>query len=65
MFSKRCFSEWCIQKGGQDPQGQKAPKCSRRQVFSSILRPFEGVTSVAGRGAKSEKHRLENTVWNP
>ena len=40
VCSKWCFSEWCIRKGGQDLQGQKAPKCSKRLVFSSILRPF-------------------------
>ena len=34
-------------------------------VFRHSLVPLKGFSSVACRGEESEKHRLENTVWNP
>ena len=35
----------------------------KSSVFRHSLSPPEGIASVASRGQKSEKHRLENTVW--
>ena len=58
VFSKRCFSE--CSEGGLNPQGQKAPKCLKTLVSSSVLYPSERVTSVASCGEETE-----NTVWNP
>ena len=49
-------------EGGQAAEGTKKLKTL---VFESILPPSEGVFSVASRGEESEKHPLENTVWNP
>ena len=34
-------------------------------VFKHYFVPLKGLSSVATRGERSEKHRLENTVWNP
>ena len=51
-------------EGGQDPQGQKAPKCFKTGAFSAKFCPSEGVSSVARQDEESEKHRLENTVGN-
>ena len=33
--------------------------------FQAFFVPLKGFTSVASRGEESEKHRVENTVWNP
>ena len=60
MFFRGVCSE-----AGQDPQGQKAPKCLKTLVFSGMLCLSGVVSSVASRGEESEKHHLENTVWNP
>ena len=34
-------------------------------VFQAFFIPLGGFTSVASQGEESEKHRLDNTVWNP
>ena len=34
-------------------------------VLQAFLAPLQGSFSVKSRGEESEKHRLENTVWNP
>ena len=54
-------------EGGQDPQGQTAPKCVKILEFSGSISPSEGVflydkPPPPPRGEESEKHRLENTV---
>ena len=51
-------------QGGQDPQGQKVPKCLKSVVLSGILFSLQRGLPVASRGQKSEKHRLEHTVWS-
>ena len=66
MFSKRCFSEWRVQSVCHHLQGQTAPKLLEN---SRVLRHFvvhlKGASSAGWQGQASEKHRLENTVWNP
>ena len=34
-------------------------------VFRHFQVALKGLSSVTSRGEKFEKHRLENTVWNP
>ena len=60
------FFQIVCSEGGQDLQGQKVPECLKALVFLGIRCLSEKVfTPVAGRGEESDKHRLENTVWNP
>ena len=46
-------------EGGQDPQGQKAPKCLKTLVFSGMLCPPEGGFPVS----QDKVRNLKNTVW--
>ena len=62
VFQTVFFRVVCSE-GGPDPQVQKAPKCLKTLVFSGSLCPSEKVYLCEGQ--ESEKHRLENTVWNP
>ena len=59
------WSRVVCSEGGQDPRGQKAPKCLKTVVFSAMFVSVKGIASVASRGQESEKHSLENTVCSP
>ena len=56
MFSKRCFSEWCVQTVVRGRRHQNALK---QWCFQAFLVPLKGLSSVARQGEESEKHRLE------
>ena len=64
MFSKRVFFRVVCSEHGQDLQGQKAPNALKHWCFQAFFAPLSGVSSVTSRGEESEKHRLENTIWN-
>ena len=59
MFSKRCFSDWCVQRVVRIRKGRRHQNALKYWCFQ------KGLSSVASRGEESEKHHLENTVWNP
>ena len=65
MFSKRCFSGWCVRRVVRICKGRKHQNASKHWCLQAFFVPLKGFSSVANRGEESEKHRLENTVWNP
>ena len=62
MFSKRCFSEWCIERVVRIRNGKRYQNALKHWCFQAFFVPLKGFSSVASRGEESEKHRLENTV---
>ena len=65
VFSKRCFSEWCVQRVVRIRNGRRHQNASKHWCFQAFFVPLKGFSSVESRGEESEKHRLENTVWSP
>ena len=62
MFSKWCFSEWCVQRVVRIRNGRRHQNVLKHLRFQAFFAPLKGFSSVASRGEESEKHRLENTV---
>ena len=65
MFSKRYFSEWCVQRVVWIRKGKRHQNASKQCCFQAFFAPLKAITPVAGGCQQSEKHCLENTVWNP
>ena len=65
MFSKRCFSDWCVQRVVRIRKGGGHQNASKQWCFQAFFPSLMGIPSVASPSQESEKHRLENTVWNP
>ena len=64
MFSKRCFSEWCVQRVVRIRKGRRRQKALKHWRFQALFVPPKGLSSVATQGEESEKtsfgkHRLE------
>ena len=66
-------NKWCclngvfqsgVLRGWSGPMGPEGTKMLEKDwCFQAFF--VQGFTSVGSRGEESEKHRLENTVWNP
>ena len=65
VFSKRCFSEWRVQRAVRIHKGRRHQNASKKWCFQAFFAPLEGDYLCRKPSQESEKHRLENTVWNP
>ena len=69
MSNKRCFLNGVFQSGVlRGWPGSARAEHTKMPENTGVFRHlclWEEFTSVASQGEESEKHRLENTVWNP
>ena len=57
VFSKRCFSEWCIQRVVRIRNSRRHHNAWKDWCFQAFFVLLKGFTSVASRGEESEKQR--------
>ena len=69
-FHKRCFLNGVFQSGTfkrvvRIRKGRRHQIAWKDWCFQACFVPLKKFASVVSWGEESEKHRLENTVWNP
>ena len=65
MFSKRCFSEWCVRGWSGSAWEEGTNQCLKTLCFKHSFSPVNRLTSVGSRGEESEKHRLKKHRLEP
>ena len=57
--SKRCFSEWCVQRVVRNREDRRHQNSLKHWCFKAFFLPLKGCSSVASRGDEPEKHHVK------